>query len=150
MTKTKGFDLGSIDTVRDCNAGAEIELRHPTTNKPLGVFVSILGRDSDAFRDMAKAQHDADERKAFAARKRGKTPEPKTADEQEVEAVELLAAVVTGWRTEIDGKSVDTITFGEEELAFNGNNVKKVLNKLLWVRRQIDEELGNLENFTKA
>lgn len=157
MTASKGFDLGSVDTVKDCNAGAEFELRHPTNNKPTGVFITVLGKDSDAFREHIKDSNDADERREFMAQKRGKQVEPKTSDEQEEAAINLLSVCVVSWRTETadptDKKktvSVPTITFGDVPLECNGNNVKKVLRERLWVRRQVDQNIGDMELFTKA
>lgn len=154
---TDAFDLASIDTVRDCNVGADIELKHPTTSKGTGVFFTVLGRDSDAFRDHVKEQNDADERREFMARKRGREPEPKLSDQQEAEAVDLLAAVITGWYTLTPAKKKgdpptrkDTVNFGGEELAFSGLNAKKILRERLWVRRQVDAALGDMENFIKT
>lgn len=142
----KAFDLGSIDTVAACNKGAEIELRHPATNEPLGIFWTVLGTDSDAFREYTKESLNDRIRKEALAKKRGRDVEVRTIEDSEQDTINLLTVCSTGWR------SIDkpTIAFKGEELQFNVANVKRVLTELPWIRRQIDEAIGDLENFMKS
>lgn len=148
MTKPTSLDLASLDTSAACDKGAEIELRHPTTNEPLGLFVTVLGKDSQIFRDHVKQDVNARIRREALANKRGKDLPPPTAEEAEDKATELLVVCTLGWRQRVEGdKFKETITFAGEELAFTVANAKRVYESLLWFRRQVDEAIGDLENF---
>lgn len=144
--KKKTFDLASIDTVAACNKGVEIELKHPVTNEPIGIFWSILGSDSDVFREYMRELANARIRKEAMARKRGRDSEVDTVEMAEERTIELLTVCSVGWRS----AEKPTITFKGEELEFNVPNAKKVLVGLPWVRKQIDEGIGDLENFMKV
>ena len=65
----KAFDLADLDTVKACNAGAEIELKHPVTLAPVGIFVTVLGKDSDAFRGFMREVVDANLRQKAIGKK---------------------------------------------------------------------------------
>lgn len=153
MTKTTSLDLDSLDTGAACDKGAEIELKHPTTNAPLGIFVTILGKDSQAFREHVKQDVNERIRREALATKRGKDIAPPTAEEAEDKATELLVVCTLGWRQRVDvaegetEKFKPTITYKGEELAFNVPNAKTIYSNLLWFRRQVDEAIGDLENF---
>ena len=149
MTKAKtSLDLDSLDTGAACDKGAEIELKHPTTSEPLGLFVTILGKDSQVFREHVKQDVNARIRREALASKRGKDVAPPTAEEAEDKATELLVICTLGWRQRNeDGSFKDTITYKGEELSFNVPNAKTVYTNLLWFRRQVDEAIGDLENF---
>lgn len=138
VVKPKGLDLASLNTTSASNKGAEIELLHPTENTPLGIYITVLGKDSDVFRDHVK--HDVNQRlrKEAMATKRGKSLDPTTAEQVEEQSIELLTICTTGWRN---------MVYNGEELAFTVANVAMVYRELLWVRRQIDEAIGDLENF---
>lgn len=140
------FDLSSVDTVAACNKGTEIELKHPVTNEPTGVFWGILGRDSDAYREYFRELANARIRKEVMARKRGKDVEVETVEVAEAKAIELLVSCSTGWRSE----DKPTLTFKGEELEFTVMNAKTVLEALPWVRRQIEDGIDDLENFMKS
>lgn len=146
MKKNESFDLASIDTVAACNKGYEVELKHPATNEPIGIFWSVLGSDSDTFRDYMKEATNAKLRKDAMARKRGKDVEVRTVEEAEKETIDLLTLCSLGWRS----TDSSAIKFKGEDLAFNVPNVRRVLTELPWIRRQIDEAIGDLENFMKS
>lgn len=141
-------DFSALDTVTACDKGTEIELHHPVTNRGLGIFWSLLGRDSQVFRDHIRQNIDEATRRAANAKKRGKEDVPDTADKQEQRGIELLAACSTGWRYG-DVKAFPFQKKGTpvEDLPFTQANVKRVLTELPEVRRQIDEAMADLENF---
>lgn len=146
--KTTSLDLDSLDTGTACDKGAEIELKHPTTSEGLGLFVTILGKDSQVFREHVKQDVNARIRREALASKRGKDVPPPTAEEAEEKATELLVICTLGWRQRNeDGSFKETITYKGEELSFNVPNAKTVYTNLLWFRRQVDEAIGDLENF---
>ena len=57
-----------------------------------------------------------------------------------------LVACSTGWRT----GDVRTLLFKGEELAFTAQNALLVYNALPWIKRQVDEGIGDLANFLKT
>lgn len=143
MKKTAAIDLASIDTVAACNQGVEVELRHPATNEPLGIFWTVLGRDSDTYNDYIRDKVNAMLRKKALAEKRGRDLEIRTLEDAEAENIETLIVCSTGWRT--GDKQV--ICFGGQELEFNVANAKKILTERAWIRKQLDEAIGDLSNF---
>ena len=138
MTKEKGFDLAALDTIEACNKAAEIEILHPLTGAPTGVFISVLGKDSDVYRGLVRGL--ADEKLRQQAVGRGDTA---TLEKMERQNNEALAAVTTGWRT--GEKRV--ITLNGEELEFSQSNARRVYERIIPVREQVAEAVNNLENF---
>jgi hypothetical protein len=151
-TKAKGFDLAALDSGNACDKGAEIEIVD-LENRSTGIFITVLGKDSQVFREHVKQDVNARIRREALASKRGKDVPPPTAEEAEAKATELLVICTLGWRQTVDTpegepeKSKATITYGNEELAFNVPNCKRIYETLLPVRRQIDDAIGDLENF---
>lgn len=89
----KEFDLDTFDTIAGAQRGYELELRDPSTDLPCGRFISILGADSDAYREcMREIQRRRTER-MNRSRRFLATPE-----ELESDALDLLASATTGWR----------------------------------------------------
>lgn len=147
------IDLADLDTAAASDKGAEIELMHPTKQTPLGIFITVLGKDSQVFKDQVKSDINAAVRKEAFAKKRGKTIEPMTAEEAEQKAIDLLVLCTLGWRSETkDEKGTvvanePTITLAGEKLTFSIVNAKRVYADFTWIRRQIDDAIGDLENF---
>jgi hypothetical protein len=137
LTKAPKFDLSSIDTIADANKGAAIELFHPTTGVDLGITVYVLGKDSDKFRQVQATQ----------GRKRTQKLQKTgfrigiSADDIEQDAIELLAAVTTGW---------ENMVMGGKELPFSTENAEVVYTKYPWIREQIDGAVGDRSRFTPA
>lgn len=138
-------DLNDLDTTAACDAGAEIELVHPVTRTPLGIFWSILGRDSTVFKDKIRQTVNEDLRKSAANKKRNRPDEVMTVERGEERALDLLATCSTGWRTGDEPHLV----FQGEKLPFSYGNAKKVLGSLTWIKDQVDEGMADLENFMK-
>jgi len=155
MSKNEpGFDLGNLDTAKFCNVAQEVELKHPITQAPLGVFVPVLGKDSDLFRNHIREQLNAKARKMAQARKRGKDPEVETVEAGEAEGLELLTLCIVEsgkkWRTEVkDGQSVNTVFLNGEHREMTVPNVTMLLS-IVAFRKQIDEAIGDLELFMKS
>jgi len=151
MTKSKKnapkLDLASLDTKAASDKGFDLELKHPTTTEPLGMFVSVLGKHSEVYREIISENQDASMRKAQVYRRKGTEPPAQTTAEIEAKALNLLVACTTGWFTIEDGERRDTILFEGEEIPFNVANALKVYSRLLWVRKQVDDAIDDLENF---
>ena len=139
----ESFDLSELDTIEASDKGAELQLKHFITEKPLPVFITLLGKHSSTFREITNERVNERIAREAAASQRNKTPSNPTAEEAEERAIELLAACTTGWRT---GDKPIVMLKGEE-LRFTVDNAKKVYREMLWVREQVDKFIGDLENF---
>ncbi|MFA9200501.1 MAG: hypothetical protein ACEQR8_04825 [Cypionkella sp.] len=137
MAKAKSFDIAALDTISACNKPAEVEIHHPATGAPTGVFISILGKDSDVFRARMRAL--ADETIAAAA-------QGPRQDDAERRTVETLAAATTGWRT---GDEQVLILSGER-LEFSEANARRVYQTILPIREQASAAIYNLDLFMKG
>jgi hypothetical protein len=158
-TAAKPIDIAALDTSTASDKGAEIELTHPTTQEPIGLFVTVLGKHSQVFRDIIRERVNTRLREEALAERRGKRIKPPTAEEVETKAVELLVACTTGWRSQlrdektgklIEGTESPNWTLGNEELPYSVANAIRVYTGILWIREQVDNAIGDLENFIAA
>jgi len=156
----KPLDLASLDTGKASDEGARIELLHPTTGEELGMFFTVLGKHSQVFREIIKERVDKRRLAEFQAQRKNKPYNP-TADEIESEGLKLLIACTVSWETEVSAINPKTKLaeiletkpvwlFGGEELSFTYANAERVYSKMLWIREQVDEAIGSLENFITA
>jgi len=138
--KAKPFDLGQIDTIAACNKPFELEIVHPISKEKTGVFISVVGKDSDAYRGRIKAiANESLARDAFAGQ-RGKVDIPNI-DKMETKNIDSLVAATVGWRN---------VVLDGEELAFSAEAARKVYQRILPVREQVLEAINDLENFIGA
>ncbi|MBF0375535.1 MAG: hypothetical protein HQL38_18530 [Alphaproteobacteria bacterium] len=130
------IDLASLDTAACANRGAAMTLLHPATRQPLldsegqAVAITLAGQDSEAWR---KAQRIVSNRR-LAARGKAKL----TAEELEVEALEMLARCTLAWTgVVIDGKALDCTPA----------NARHLYERLPWVREQADDFVADRANY---
>jgi len=134
------FDLAELDTISACDKGSEIELTHPKLKTPMGWFVTVLGSDSTEFRTHTRIKTNERLRKDAFAQKRGKDPETRTVEKIEEENIELLVLCTKGWRG---------IILNGEELPFTVQNAIMLYKKYPWIYTQINEAIGDVEQFLK-
>ena len=153
------LDLATLDTTTASDKGARIPILHPISKEPIGIFINLLGKHSTTFRELVRERINKRIKQESLASKRGKILDPRTAEEVEAEALEMLVACTVGWETEIyegEGKerivkeTKPTIFFAGEHLQFNPQNALLVYSKMLWLREQVDDAIGDLENFIPA
>lgn len=149
MKMTKAINFDSLDTAAASETPYEVELVHPATKEPLGVFVSVVGPESAAFKNRIRREVNAERRRGFEMQRKGKTAEPKTLEEDETDTISMVADLMRGWRTVLDGKSEAVIFWGTEKLEFNEANAVRWLTHFAWVRPQINEAAGDVGNFLK-
>jgi len=119
------FTLADLDAVP-----VQMEIKHPKTDEPIGVFVEVQGPDSAEFRNLSKAQ---------ATRRIAKGDKAKVdLEEMARDNDELLATCVVGW--------TNNEFFGEPY------SKQAVLNLLknpqrAWFRKQLDEFTDDRKNF---
>ena len=139
MTEEKMFDLAEMDTVEGSNKGFDVELFHPKTKEDLGIIIHILGRDSDKFLEVSRAQQKRRLNKMSkfgGARSPGRVVTP---EEVEKDSIELLAECTTGWS--------DTLMVDGAKLPFSVENAKAVYRRFPWIREQVDEAMDDRANF---
>ena len=123
------FDLAKLDTAKVAEEGAELRVAHPTTGEDLGITITLIGTDSKTFRDISKSRATASLKK--------KTREIDL-DQNESEAVDLLAKCTKGWTG---------ISENGKEVVFSFDNAVQLYTKYLWLREQIDRFMADRSNF---
>lgn len=142
-TETASADLSALDTITACNKAKEIELVHPTTRVGLGIFWSVMGKDSDVYRERVRAMADENLRRANA----DLPPLDNTLSKLEAKNIATLVAVTTGWRSKA---KPGVVTLKGEELSFTADNVRRVLTELPAAREQVQAAVNDLGNFMDA
>lgn len=132
-------DLSALDTISACNKPFEFELVHPVSRIGLGVFWSVLGKDSDVYRGRIRAMADENLRRANAG-----MPGETSLSKLERKNIDTLVAATTGWR---GPKGEGVVTLNGKDLKFTPENVRTVLTDLPAVRDQVQEAVNNLGNF---
>lgn len=134
--KFAGLEI-SVDTAQ------RMVLVHPTSRQPLRdpdkneAYIDLYSSDSEAARQHTRAI----QRRRMAMRGRGKI----APEELEAEAVELLAALTTGWRlVSLDGQPID--------VPFSIENARDLYSapSLAWIKEQVDEFAADRGNFATA
>lgn len=135
------IDLSTLDVAGD--NGAEIELLHPVKRTPINVFITVVGQNSKQFRNIVAETTNRDRREGFLAQKRGKPVDPKTAEQSQAEATELLATCTIGFRN---------VVYKGAPFPYSHDNAVKLYSDsgLSWIRNQVDEAIIDLENFIKS
>lgn len=126
-------DLSELDTVAGADAGHEFELRHPATNEPLGIFMTVVGSDSERYHE-----HLRQIRKQAAAQATRSRHHRQETDEDDV-GIGLLAASTIGWKhmPPVNGKAVE----------FSLDNAKMVYKRFPWIREQASVVIQERANF---
>ncbi len=138
MSKSKVVDLGNIDTTAGANAGCDVQLYHPGTNEELGITIHILGKDSDEFQKVSRAQS---KKRMAKLSKSGFRATPIPTEEIEHDGIELLAACTKSWNgVQVDGKVLECTQ----------ENVIAVYERFSWIREQVDAAIGDRANFIKG
>lgn len=140
-------DLSSFDSTAACEQGAEIELLHLVSRAPTGIFISVVGSDSVAFKNRSRAAANAQRRHEEALRSRGKKSTPRSVEEIEQENIALVAACVTGWKTVVGGKSKPVLVLNGKDIPFSPENVIDILTRFPKIFEQVSDGVTDLENF---
>jgi len=138
MAKVKAVDLGSIDTVKGSNEGFDVQIYHPGTNEDLGITIKVLGKDSDEFQKVSRAQS----KKRMAKMTKGGFRNVSLSPEEiEQDGLDLLAACTKSWSgVVVDGKTLEC----------NKENAIALYERFPWIKEQIDVAMGDRANFIKT
>lgn len=136
-------DLAALDTVKGSNAGFEVSIYNPATNEDLGLFITVLGRDSDEFQKVSRAQ----QKKRMEKMSKGGFRNANVPIESvEADGIQLLAAVTISWRH----GDKQTVTLDGKELACTKDNAATLYERFPWIKEQVDTAVGDRANFIKA
>lgn len=135
----KEIDLSSIDTVKGSNEGFDVQIYHPGTNEDLGITIHVLGKDSDEFIKVSRAQ--SKKRLAKMTKSGFRNTSPVPVEEVEQDGIALLAACTKSWvGVIVEGKAVECSV----------ENAKMIYERFPWIREQVDTAIGDRANFIKA
>mgnify|MGYP001202509839 CR=1 FL=1 len=139
MPKAKVTDLSTIDTVKGANEGFPVRIYHPGTNEDLDIIINVLGKDSDEFQKVSRAQSKKRMAKLSKGGFRPTTNVP--VEEIEADGIQLLAACTKSWTgIIIEGKAIECST----------DNAVMVYERFPWIKEQVDTAIGDRANFIKA
>lgn len=148
------MDLSSLDVCAASNSPVPIQLVSPVDGKELGIFILVLGKDSDVVQNFSREMIDDRLRKDHRAKKRGKDTELQTTDKLQDKELDFLSVCTIGWYqiTDVDGVETtkQTITYSEEELVFSKASAKELYKNLPWVATQVDDAVGDMSLFMKT
>lgn len=113
--------FGELLTTEIHDAGADMEVTHPATGEPTGVFIRVRGIDSRTYR-------------AAAAEYQRKLAKAKTDDEKESAALDLDVAITAGWR-------------GIDDMEFSADAARKLYSESPSIRAQVASFFVNRRNF---
>ena len=156
MEKVKNkIDLSTLDTVKGSNEGFDVKIYNPATNEDLGITITVLGKDSDLFLKTTRAQSKRRMEKLQKGSFRNASLSP---EEHEIDSINLLAEVTTGWKTlavkdkkgDVVKEEKDTLTISEKEVEFSKENAVNVYKCFPWIREQIDSAVGDRANFISS
>lgn len=138
-------DLDQFDVLERSNEGIEFELLSPQDGAPTGIFLRVLGQDSDAYQEVMWRQQTA----KFAQMAAGGGKLEMDAKENAQNALELICACVTSWSV---GREPWTghIVKGGKKLAATPDNVMAILRSQPSFRNQADAQIHNRANFLKG
>lgn len=142
------MDIAKLDTVAQSNSGFEAPLHHPGTLVDLGIFITVLGRDSTEFRRVSAEQN---RKRVAKIQKAGGTQRVAlTVEELESDSLDLLAACTKSWR-QVDekGKESKTLTVGGTEIECTRDNARKLYSEYPWIKEQVDSAVTDRSNFSK-
>jgi hypothetical protein len=141
-------DLAELDSVAASDAGVEMQLYHPKTQSDLGIFITLLGRDSKDYRRVQSAQN----RKRTERMTKGGVFKPAVVTSEEIEqnTIELLSACTKAWRSVAGEESTDTISIGGQAFTCTTENAAMLYTKYPWIKEQVDAFVSDRANFMKG
>lgn len=147
--------LDALDVVPGANAGFEFELVDPSSGDGTGMFITVLGVDSDEYRKRVDAVQQARAQKLF----RGGQFRPNaisTPAEDRAKEIEIQAATTKSWRTVTPGEPgedstvVPTLNFRGKDYDCTPENAKLLYAGIPPMFEQAQQQARNRANFVKG
>ena len=135
------MSLAKLSPKAAAESGVEVTILQPTTNIPLGITVTVCGADSETFKNIQRKQLNRRLEKQQKSRTRQTAM---TAEELELESMDVLVACTRSWST---GERKQLEFDDNEWLECTPDNVRRVYEALPWLKEQVDQEIGDRANF---
>ncbi len=129
-------DLAQLTPVED---GVPMEVVHPETGQVLrdadgkALTITVLGEDSEVYQAHERQSTNRRLKQAQRGRRGGMT-----AEQIQAETLELVVACTVGW---------SGIVYEGAALPFSATNARKLYTALPWLRRQVEQFMGDAGNF---
>lgn len=114
----------------------DLDIRHPTTDEPIGVKMKIRSSGSDQAKAILRKHTD----KNLERRIKGRMPK---SEQMETEELERVASYIAGWDW---GEN----NFHGEVPVLTMKKAVQILDELGWMYGQIKEAAENVTNFSQA
>jgi hypothetical protein len=138
--KTTQVNLADLTSDKEA-VGQTMEVRHPATGEVLRFddgrpfIITLVGKDSDRFLELQRNIQD----KRIAAMTR--TRQPVSAVISDRDDIELLVNATVSW----------DMVYGDAKASQSSPaNFRSAYTKCRWLKRQVDEFVGNTANFFKT
>lgn len=148
--ETPAFDFSGLDLTKAAETPFEFELLHPESDAPLGVFITVVGSESETFQTYMRREMNQVRKRQFEAQRKGSKGAPDTIEEDEERVIRAIAHCVKGWRTVSGDKSEPIIIWGADRLECTPDNAFRWLKHFRWVRPQVDKATGDISNFLSS
>lgn len=138
------FALDSIDTRTLSETGVDVAIHKLNSTEPLlaangtPVTIKVLGPDSSKYRALSRSNI----RKRLSKMAENKQTTDADLDENESDALDMLAACTVGW--------VGVLNTKGEPIECTVENARKLYEAYPVVREQVDGFIGERANFLKA
>lgn len=143
------MDLENLNVVKGAEAGFDLQLLHPGSGDPLGIFIHVQGSDSAAFQRLEAEQNRARLAKVW---KNGRLhPEAYSEAASTADAVARYAAATTAWWEVLaDGTKRDTLEVAGESIAWSVAAAAKLYAAHPWIREQVAGAVNDRGNFIQG
>jgi hypothetical protein len=139
VSNNEGSNVVSLEDL-DLTAGSEqafeLELVSPKTEKPMGVFIMVLGDNAPSVQKFLRKHINKARQEDVNRTKRGRDDEVRLIEDDVDFAIQSCVVRTVGWRN-----------IKEE---FNEENARKLFTKNPLIRRQVLDASNNAANFTKV
>jgi hypothetical protein len=133
------MDLKKVDFVDGANSGFTLVVFDPATMVDTDISITVLGRDSDIYRQLAANQ--SRKRLGKMAKAGRVTAGTMSLDEFENDAMELLVACTTAWENiSIDGVPVE----------YSKESARRVYKEYPFIKEQVEAAITDRANFSKG
>jgi hypothetical protein len=143
--------LKSLNTKQKADEGIDIEIFHPATGDSLGIFIHMLGSDSQAYLD---AERQINRQQIEQSKRTRDFTMGMNYDQQQSSLVKKMTACFISWKEKKeDGTFKETIEVEPGvELEATPDNFQKIIKDrgFFWIRQQVQTGMDNVTNFLSA
>lgn len=142
MTKSTHFkNLSALKTTAKDEA-IKVELLHPATDEPLGVYFYVVSSESDQAQRFLAQQMRKEQMREMENSKRRK-PRLREYDEMQEDVRNMALSRLVGW---------ENVAWGADDkpLEYTPENAEMLLTECRWIVEQIFEHSNDLGKFLKS